>query len=393
MDQHKANKEDSPSYFARFGTALLDLKKCKFDPEENVDAIITSLQHDSRVEEVFDYVGDHTWSSLHLLHPSTEHYCSECLLTGKDAYEVVNFGHAIVFKLHVPKKNQPVINGIDDTPTEDYWVAWDGISIVVLWSSGGATTIPTSAGHVAFDVIAAAASHAQMEVHEQACSPGCKNKFTHGGISLSSGPPDSSRIEITTRGRVVNYEVPSLKGELDAVQLMEIHLMNTGQLFATFKNEARRILELEQFAQLLVSNLLVEESPRYERGAAKWHWRVLGFLKRIITLSAIRRSFRVRRISSDLWLCMANIDLLMRRIAESQFDLAQSFGNEKSQALFKQDLQRDQDALKRIDLGFARSAVEQSATRRDSRTVAVSTVLGALAGALAGAVGAGVLGP
>lgn len=392
VNQHGAGRANGPRYFARFGTALLDLRDRKFEPEENLDAIVNSLQRDSRVEEVFDYVGDHTWSSLRQMRPSTEHYCSECLLTGKDAYGVVHFGGAIAFKLHVPKKNQPVINGAADSPTDDYWVAWDGVSIIVLWSSGGASVPPMSAGHVAFDVISAAASNAQMEVHEQACSPGCKNRFTHGNISLSSGPPESSDIKITTSEWIMDFEIPSLEDELQALDILEAHLMYTGQVFATFKNEARRILELEEFAQILVSELLVEESPRYARGSASRRWRLLGFLKRLVTFSAVRKSFRVRGISSDLWLCMANIDLLMRQIAESEFDLTRSFDDEKSQGLFMKDLQRDMDALKRIDLGFARSAVEQSASRRDSRTVAASTILGALAGAVAGAIGAGVLG-
>jgi hypothetical protein len=75
----------------------------------------------------------------------------------------------VAFTIRVPVKNQPTNFGLGDPPTDTYGVAWDGISVIVVWDQADDEP-PMNAGQVAANVLSDVLESFGYELYVQGCS-------------------------------------------------------------------------------------------------------------------------------------------------------------------------------------------------------------------------------
>ena len=155
------------------------------------------------------------------------------------------------------------------------------------------------------------------------------------------------------------------------------------QNFAYYKNLARHIRDIEQHARSMVERLLELNLQRIRRART-------SPLSRLKTLRQKRRDIReIAELIASLWLAFARIEAVKRDWSDHRRRLHESIEEHRIESVFVRDQADDEAAVNNMELSFIKAAVEQSATRMDSRTMATITAASAgfaLVGALLGAI-------
>lgn len=374
-------------YFGRYGTFMLIAPESMPSAEHLRDRIERAIRKDNRIVDAMPVSIKKEWTRQILVYPRHAETTDEALLSSQDARSAVRFSDPIAFTVKIPIKNQPPFRGLDDIPTDTYYVAWDGITAVVLWlREAGDRRPPRSGGHVVIDILRDIANGVGMRFYAQACSPGCTNVFAHRVM----------RIERVRASRKF-----SIRGSDDYARCVDVHLHNeggpqdivlgivqtTGQEgynFAIYKNYACRIRDLEKNARSMVDELLSLNHQRIERSK-------LSVVRRLRDVWAKRSDERrVRLLMSSLWLALARIEAFRTDWLQKRSYLNELLNRFHYGALYEVDQGDDDHAIMSQDLSVIGSAVEQTANRRDARLMAWATGLVALAG-LVGAVVGGLL--
>jgi hypothetical protein len=183
------------------------------DPDEAgeklVKDVVSQLTSDSRVTYVVPPDFEHGFCSSQTFYPSAvENF--QAMMFGSDALEALEVTPPIMFRIQVPIKNQPLREGrYADIPSDSYWAAWNGITLVVMWSQYD-DEIPMSGGHVVIDVLRDAVAASGAKLVNQACSSGCSFKFIHSTMVIAftkgrfyRGWIGRNRLEAGGRPRVV----------------------------------------------------------------------------------------------------------------------------------------------------------------------------------------------
>jgi hypothetical protein len=345
------------------------------------------------VVEVHGEPANVDWSQYAPVYPSSGDLSRDCLLSGHDVFTNLRFSTPIYFKLHVPIKNQPKVYDWTDSPTEDYWVGWDGVSVFVLWECDpDAIHPPGAGGHIAFEVLKEAAEKAGMGLVVQACSPGCSNMFGHTDIRIVQ-LPESTGVECFGIEDYVAVAVLSVDGEpLDVLTELVEKLATPGRMFARMKNRARRVMDLEAEARTMVAELLARDYARLDhrsKGVVRRTFQSMQALPAVLGGKGHRRV--AKHTIASLWLALAGLETLRRdwEMARLQF---QDGADKRGLNLFYDiDRKNDDNYVEGIKLDFIRSAIEQQSSRLDNHMVAMVTAVGGVA-ALVGALAGGALG-
>ncbi len=123
--------------------------------EQAVHEICSALERDPRVVEVIVPDINPDFTRLRTFYPDLNRTSEDSLLNGADAFLVMMLLEPILFHMHVPKKNQPEWHGLDDIPTEDYFVSWDGVTAFVVWKQDSDYMAPPG-GQVVTDILSTA---------------------------------------------------------------------------------------------------------------------------------------------------------------------------------------------------------------------------------------------
>lgn len=393
-DQDSESGHTSSACFARFGSFMLSAP-CGHPPSEVViERVCGALRDDPRIKEIGEVRIRPEWTATRESYPHTRHSDADAdaLLSGSDHFHSVRFSDPIAFTVSVPIRNQPAFKGYRDVPTDTYWVAWDGVTAVVLWEresdlrvGDNTASVPRSGGHVVADILHAAASAAGFDLYVQSCSPNCENLFAHRLLWIDTVAPTSKqpmlKVVRESLGQNLAIELRS-DGQGTDLALDLLHSLRLeGGYFAHFKNSAQRIFDLDDLAHKLVGELLELHYDRNLRRRKPVH------LQPIASWKARGERRRAEEIIASLWLAISRVQALRSQwfpLRDRFLESTQKYG---TAALFELDHKDDQRAVERQDLEFVRAAVEQSANRLDSRYVALLTGLSALSGLIGAVVG------
>jgi hypothetical protein len=388
--QVSADSEAGPHRICRVGNLLWKLPESMAQSalevmsfvakKQAVREICRALERDSRVVNVIVPDINSDFTRRRTFYPDMNRTSEEALLNGSDTFQVMSLSDPIRFHMHVPKKNQPRWHGLDDIPTEDYFVSWDGVTVFVLWEQDSDLIAPPG-GQIVVDILSSALATTQAELYIQACSPGCDNIFFHTNMRLR---PDehytddvAPKIVLRRGENTVDVAIPADESNLDILGWLDVYLGLPAFTFARLKNYGRRILDIESSIRDQMAHLL---GHYYEHSliTAKPLWRSLKDRWRI-------RWWRreARQILAGLWLSLANVESLRRDWEESR----RNFEGPRAHymAIFEADYSNDVAAIESLEVGHLDATIEQISGNLDNRALLMATVVGALAGALAGA--------
>lgn len=375
-----ATRSLEPGRFARLATVLATSRSESPDISGVIGKIVANLRADPRVTSIeAPDVNSHfaTWMPYY---PHIFDTSGDDLLLGSDSGGVLEFSSPVLMQVRVPIKNQHSIHGRDDVPTETYAVAWDGITVFVVWEqeSSGASH---SAGQVVFEVIEAALAGAGLSAYRQACSPGCEYGFIHQTLGLRGSPTAEEAQFSAVLDRELDLFIGSVPDDMPFEELPEFlwfEMSAAASSFAFVKNYGQRILDLEQRARSDIGDLL-DQNRVHARVLAKPWWRRARGLWR-------HRGWRreARGLIAELWLALTNIETL-GRYWDEQLQNMQS-DHPGILEFFRPDSWRDERKIRALDTSTILAALDQVTGLLDSRQLALATGLGALGGAVAGGV-------
>jgi hypothetical protein len=329
------------------------------------------------------------WTKRAVAFTEANGHSAEDLLSGRDHFHPLEMSDPICFEIHVPIKNQPKFADFDDIPTDSYWAAWDGVTLLVLWARDETEQkAARSAGHIAEDILRTAAERIHMNLVVQACSPHCQNMFAHRTLRIAQADvadnaSNAFQFEGTKPG-AVEVRLEFNGNPLALTNALHSIIGRSGQSFASFKNLSRRIIDVEQLARTLVDELLVLDYALLAQSKrnifVRFGQRIAGIWHALWGRGDSRRS---RQLISSLWITMSRIESLRRDWAQVQRRFGEQTARYGLQALYDIDSKDDKAVVEAIDTQFVRAAVEHKSARRDNRIVSWATFGGAIAGVLA----------
>jgi hypothetical protein len=81
------------------------------DKRQTVSELCSALEQDPRVVKVLAPDINPDFTARRRIYPDFKRTNNEDLLIGSDAFQVLDLSNPIRFHIHVPKKNQPQLNG------------------------------------------------------------------------------------------------------------------------------------------------------------------------------------------------------------------------------------------------------------------------------------------
>ncbi|WP_434967265.1 hypothetical protein [Janibacter indicus] len=313
--------------------------------------------------------------------PDEARSSEEGVFTGVDVFTVVTSNRFLTFEVRVPIKNQPVHSDLDSAPSDTYWVAWNGLTAVVMWEQGEPYR-PLSGGQVVVSILREAVEGIGASLYVQNCNPGCDFQFLHETLRVVTDPDAyllDLRIDPLDQEHVA-IALPLRRSSLLDVECLGVMVNGGIESFAEFKNLGRRIIDLENqirgnlghiLGHLNASNLIAAEGWKLSSIAPRWKGR--GWRR------------EVRHLISRTWLGISNVDILRRSWDEQCAWLETN--EQDAMLLLARDFRSDMSSVRALDLTPVAETVTQVSNGLDNRTVVTATAFGALAGGLAGFMG------
>lgn len=344
--------------------------------EELSEALGKALQADTRVLQVNVPPLNPHWTGRRRVYPDRKRTSPAAIRTGEDALQVLELSEHVTLQVRVPVKNQPTHGGFDDVPSDTYWVAWDGVSVFVLWEQFNADET-ISGGHVVADILRDAVESVGSDLYVQSCSPGCDFMFLHRTLRVVFDPEvDLFAIRQDAGTRLLDMAVGLDREPAKLMELLPILLKSTVSDFANFKNLGRRLIDLEEVCRQDLTHLLHHYQQHAQlvaqgvgRAALLERWRERGWRREASALV------------SDVWLALANMETLRRGWDRERQDVARETD---VLPLFDLDFARDVTEVEATNMSAVAGSVTQVAAELNNRLVVVATGWGALAGGLAG---------
>jgi len=348
--------------------------------EQFYDRLLAALDADKRVNSPADV-------------PSADNVIKELTMAGPDSRDVgghvasphshvhvARFERPIVFKIHVARRFQPTDQGDKAIPAEDYWVAWDGVQILVMWERPAKGFSNTYGGIAAIQILEEAVKSLGLELFIEPCGPNCDFPFSHRDLLVMEAEEVPDREFHLVDETTVSVFVPAAKDPLVILRGLSARLSFSGRLFARMRRYGVAVTHTEGEARSELADLL---KLHYEGAEA----RSKGFWKSIPDwFRAPARSTKASRLTGALWLRLATIETNRRgwSIARQQYDAAAP--RDGRGLIFGYEYPQEIERVTGVDVEDLRSAVSGMTARADSRSVAAATVSGAIGGGLVGAI-------
>lgn len=373
--------------WARFGTFVIDFKGG--DPDKLQGQLAFQIGKDSRVTGAKRPPKTSFWDTEDAFYP-IEVDNDEALLSGADQVTAVKFGLPIVFGVHVPAKNQPVING-EPAVVDSYNVAWDGWTAVVTWERTADEDFPpVAAGQVVTDILRDALRALGHDLLVQACSPWCQHLFGHTNMRVSVWDSTDWESDWGIRPELGDQLEVRLQGDYSDADRVPIEILRQIEMpagaFARMKNTARRILNLELSSRQRPAILLHSDYLALRRADVGF-WKTIGhgIQDGWALVRGRGRGRPVKRIIAELWLQMAAIESLQHDFAQAKRDYNDAIQEVATRGLFDGDLKDDEAGVETLSVDFAKAAIENKSARMDNRGVVVATLVAAVIGSGIGA--------
>jgi len=376
-----AAETDPVTLIARIGTFYLTTPDDQ-DVGDLIRRMCTELGRDNRVLSTDEPRIEPEWDHVVRFFPMDTVDSTEILL-GLDVAMHVRMARSMSFRIRVPKKNQPGFRGLDDIPTDEYCVTWNGGTLIVFWEQPLSKPVPAAGGHVVEDILRSAAKAAGGGIYVQACSVGCDFMFFHTTIRLiqNDGTSDWEFKPAVGDGRVVLAEGTHTTVRSASMTDSFFQAVSpSADAFAEMRNTGARIQLLENRARSELGELLVATAQREHMAT---HGPVSILIRPWKTRGYGRKA---RETLALLWIAVANLEMLNRAWHEEKFRFTDSISKLIGlDLIFEVEINPEAEAVATLDLGTIQAAVAHLSGGLDTRTIVVATLVGAIAGGLAGA--------
>jgi len=279
-----------------------------------LNEVCSLLDKDSRVTKVERPDINTQFTGKRMFYPVYVDDTSPALMTGSDAFSVLSLSFPILLSIHVPKKNQPQHHGVDDVPTDDYRISWDGISVLVLWQQDK-EQLPISGGHIVAEILQVALSATGAELYVQNCGPACDNVFFHTDMRVHVMDERIPSALISRHDEFsIDVSVNRMGGQFGLIAPVAREFQLEINAFSRMKNVGRRTIDIESSARGQLNHLLghyydhasVNQLPFFQRIYKRW------------TIKGWRRE--ARHLLAGLWLSLANLEMLRRQWQDRRDD-------------------------------------------------------------------------
>jgi hypothetical protein len=394
-EEHQEREYRKPiPYFGRAAVCFLAVGP-DGDDQQLYEDLVNTLKADPRVETVDSPAASRQEFSRPTLTSFGSFTDDESVDEGEapDPFSHLHFftfGRPILLEIRSPKRLQRQYAGFKQIPTDKYWAAWDGITLVVVWEiervHGRAIdendffrALSPSAGLLVQDVLKEAAEKAGTEFRTIACSPNCDYTFSHSNLVLNTVGEDEETVFSAEEG-VIEVDLGSEHAPGVAARELYQAVSFVGRAFARVRSDSRTMQSAAWHTHIDVAKLLQLD---YERA-------VLGAKPFLKALPERWKSRRWRRIARQL---VAQISLDLATLEHVRADLARfrkiyddAAQDANSGLVFKHEYELGLGIISTIEVSEARSAVDRVTASLDTRALVLATSLGAIVGALIGAV-------
>lgn len=368
------------SHLPKETTALFTVPEARALATEVSDKYRAALAKDWRVKEVLDEVPrkrdfDNA-RTQGFLEVSPE---AENLTEAITSFEAMLFNSPILFRVSVLAKNQPRYRSMDDVPTDEYLVVWDGVQLLVQWEQD-APFATGSGGHIVFDILAEVGDSIGYPVSVLACSPACHHKFVHGDFVTFADHHASD--DFHTHGETpVGHTIhtPYAKDADDVTNIRRTFsyiagILNTFALTQSYL-DAMSYLEWRsrRDAQLLLA-------IAYDQASMRTPPHFIGMAKDAWNLRGSRRE--KRKLIGGLWLALSSLDTFRVRWRLHDSHFSELVGDPAVRNLAPL-FDTGRDKIERQDLTLIRASLQEVATRMEGGRLFVATLAAAAAAFLA----------
>lgn len=376
-DAPQASSEGKPTFLCRIGTIfLLSPEKREFSKYQ--EDVCNALQGDPRIQWVKRPKLNMDFCRHLAVYPDANESDTDEIMHGSDALRAVHLDRPIIFKMVVPIKNQPQHHHADDIPTDTYWVAWDGVVVMILWRHKK-KDLPRSGGQIVLQLLEEVCKTVSLGVLNQACSPACSNVFMHSDLIVNQVEElDEARVLDADR-TTVEIATPFNEQPEDVLIDLFFAFGRPSLYFARQKNLGRRIIDLETEAWGRASHLISHYAAHAQASALPIKDRIVARWR--------NRGWRseVRSLSAQTWVCMTGIELMLRKWKELKNDFSDAATEHSCMPVYETDYTDDVAIIESIDLSRLESMSTQVESRLDNRLISIATAGGAISGGITGA--------
>jgi hypothetical protein len=310
-------------------------------------------------------------------------------------FHTFTFRSPITMHIRAPRRLQQTYSRFSDIPAEEYWVAWDGMALSVIWvpekaagKTGDTVTVgdlvdalSPSGGLVVQQILKEAASKCDYDFHTVECSPNCDYTFLHADLVLQTVGPE----------QVTSFQEPDERTSLTSVDLgvehdpyaalAELHseIQFSARMFTLMRCANDAMIEIARFAHRNNARLL---RLNYERANAS----AQGFWSSLVGNWKLRGwKRRARRYMARINLALSALEKLRMDWARYKPPYDSSAKDENNGAVFKNEYELSVEAMSTLQVSEVRSTVEHLTASLDTNSLVLATAIGAVAGAIIGA--------
>lgn len=381
-------QDDFPehSFVARVGIALLvqpahssTEQEPAANREESYEKVVEALGRDTRVRDFPTVSTDDNIVREFVVAGPDRREGSDRVEAPRLHVHVARFERPLVFQISVARRFQPSDQGEFAVPAEDYWVAWDGVQVMVMWRRPDAEYSNTYGGISALEVLEDAVRAAGRKLFVEPCGPNCDFPFAHRDVYIVESEDGSQQEVEPIHETAVRIVVPTEKKPMAIVRRVAVRLSFSTRLFAKMRRFGSAVLSTDRRAKTELEDLLrlhYLAADARTRGARAWAQSLF---------QASARGREIARLTAALWLRLVTIDSNKRgwAAAKDQYDASSQKGGRHH--VFGYEYPQEVSRVSNIDTGDLRGSVQGMTARADSRSVAIATASGAIAGGLVGA--------
>lgn len=341
--------------------------------DELQSRVTARLRADSRVTEVVevpvhpvDNAATHTYWKID---PAKQE-----LEDAAVPYQGLRLNQPSLFRVRIPIKNQPLYRNIQDVPSEEYLVLWDGVNVIVQWEQSKPRSTG-SGGHAVLDLLTQAVKEAGYEVEVLACAPTCHHRFLHADfVSFSHGEHDHD-FKITGEARIgVTVENPLGKRQSDEENIWTFYMYVQTPLaiYGQGRSTSNYIFFLEERIRqdAAISLQLAHERSRKSsvRHPVLWardSWRLRG------------TSRHIRELMSGLWLALVTLDAQRGSWRHTHDRLVESLTASRMPGL-SEPFDIGERQVQSQDVGLIRESIANLDARIEGRMLLWATAAGAV---------------
>jgi hypothetical protein len=383
-----------PSYVTRVGLCILEDRVVKNDRKESLQKVVTSLREDPRVKDLVDV----DLEKATLRRPkfaaagidSKRDFDTGVPISPSVHIHALEIDPPLKFTVQIPRRLQIQKGASEESvPTDEYWVVWDGILLVVMWRYDGNGSYGTLGGTAIIKLLMEVAQKSGKAVYVQPCGPNCDYPFAHRDIRVVSTneAEDGQQPTFKETGRLlVTLELSSEPATpYEAASKVHSEVFLVSRWYARMRSDGEAIHDIEEAARgdlrdlLKIYHTATLFGPLVYPSSWKARWRLRGW----------RRN--ARRLIARLWLALSALESRRHDWANSKFTYEKVASRQGRGLIFRTEYEDEVNYVSAMDVSRIESSVEYAASHLDTRSVAVATTAGAIAGAIVGALVGGLI--